>query len=178
MKWLIFDTETTDLITNSVIRDDYQPLIIEFYGALVNPDTGEIQAEYETLINPGFTITEEIQRITGIKPEDLVNQPKFSHVASDIKALIESADGVVAHNLSYDYAVVEGEMKRCAMQVEWPLRRICTVEETEWFKGFRLSLTALHEELFSEPFSGAHRARNDVAALVKCVVELRKRGDL
>jgi len=52
------------------------------------------------------------------------------------------------------------------------------VQETEWIKGHRLSLSALHEELFGEPFSGAHRARVDVDALTRCFNELRQRGDI
>ena len=63
------------------------------------------------------------------------------------------------------------------IECEWP-RLCCTVENTEWLHGHRLSLSALHEELFGEPFSGAHRARTDVAALTRCYLELVKRGDL
>jgi hypothetical protein len=58
--------------------------------------------------------------------------------------------------------------------VKWP-RRICTVEQTQHIKGFRLNLSGLHEFLFGEKFSGAHRAKVDVAALVRCSSEMFKR---
>ena len=87
---------------------------------------------------------------------------------------------MIAHNLSYDYAVLMAEFSRCCTEgsVKWPIRRICTVQETEFMKGFRLNLTSLHEELFGEPFAGAHRARTDVEALTRCCIELFKRGDI
>jgi DNA polymerase-3 subunit alpha len=62
--------------------------------------------------------------------------------------------------------------------IKWPVIRICTVEQTEWYKGYRLSLTALYEELFGEPFPDAHRARVDVQALTRVFLELRKREEI
>ncbi len=174
---LLFDTETTDLVQNSLLRESHQPHVIEFFGQIVDEE-GAILEELEFLCNPGFTISEETTRITGIKPEQLKNEAKFSDRAIEVSELIGRCDSVVAHNLSYDYFVIETEFKRLGMMPAWPIVRICTVEETEWIKGYRLSLSALHEELFAETFKGAHRARVDVEALTRCFVELRKRGDI
>ena len=40
----------------------------------------------------------------------------------------------------------------------------------------RLNLNKLHELLFGKEFTGAHRAKTDVHALVRCYHELMNRG--
>ena len=180
----IFDTETTGLVKNSLVPLQHQPRIIEFCGFLVDDSLGyepeeAVIDEVEFLCNPGVPIDPVITRITGIKPEDVEGKAMFSEYADQVLEKIGAADAAVAHNLSFDMALVEADLLRCSADAFlWPHRLFCTVEQTEWIKGHRLSLGALHEELFGEPFKGAHRARTDVMALTKCYLELRKRGDL
>jgi DNA polymerase III epsilon subunit-like protein len=159
----IFDTETTGLVKNSLIPLDNQPRVIEFFGHTVDDSTGEVLNEIEFLCNPGITIEPKITQITGIKPEDLVAQAPFSYYAPEVVEAIGNADAVVAHNLSFDMALIAADCARCGTELKWPPR---------------LSLGALHEHLFGEPFKDAHRARTDVQALTKCFLELRKRGDV
>jgi len=173
---LVLDCETTGLIQNSVKPLSQQPSIIEYFGQIV--EGTEVVEELEFFCDPGFPVSEEITRITGIKPEQVKGQPLFSHFADQVKEQIESVDEVVAHNMSYDRAMVNFEMKRAETELIWPANLICTVEGTEHLKGHRLNLSALHEFLFGEPFTGAHRARVDVAALTRCFIELRERGEL
>ena len=178
MKAFIFDTETTGLVKNSLVPLEQQPRIIEFFGHTVDSSTGEVISEIEFFCDPGIEIEPVITRITGIKPEDLKGQKPFSHHARQVAGMIGAADAVVAHNLSFDMALVSFEMERGKEALTWPERLICTVEQTEWMKSHRLNLSSLHEELFGEAFSGAHRARVDVAALTRCFLELCKRGDM
>ena len=177
MKAFIFDTETTGLIKNSLITVDQQPRIIELFGHLVDHEKGVI-GEVEFFCDPGIEIEPIITRITGIQPSQLKGKPPFKHFSPEVLGLIAQADRVVAHNLSFDMAMLSNELKRVGLSVTWPEQLICTVEQTEWIKGHRLSLSALHEELFGEVFSGAHRARVDVEALTRCYLELVKRGEL
>lgn len=177
MKTLVFDTETTALISNSLLKDQYQPHVIEFYGCLIDGKGKKID-ELDSLIDPGKPIPEEVTRITGIKQGDIDGCPKFSELAESIIALIESSDTVVAHNLSYDMSVIDFELKRLGKKVHWPKSLICTVEQTEHIFGFRLNLSALHEHLFGEPFSGAHRAKVDVEALTRCYLKLKNAGEI
>jgi DNA polymerase III subunit alpha len=179
MRALIFDTETTGLLPPSLARDSYQPRIIEFFGHIIDDDGSSIK-ELEFFCNPGFKISEEITSITGIKQSDIVDAPPFLHYAESVKELLSSADAIVAHNLSYDWKMLNLELERCNANsnVCWPKIRICTVKESLWYKGHRLNLNALHEHLFGFRFSGSHRARTDVGALTRCFIEMRKRGDL
>jgi DNA polymerase III epsilon subunit-like protein len=178
MKAFIFDTETTGLVKNSLVPLEQQPRIIEFFGHTVDSVSGEVLSEIEFFCDPGIEIEPVITRITGIKPEDLRGQKPFSHYAQQVSDMIGEADAAVAHNLSFDMSLVGFEMQRISKPMTWPDRLICTVEQTEWIKSHRLSLTALHEELFGEPFAGAHRARVDVGALTRCFLELCNRGEL
>ena len=174
MRTLVLDTETTALIKNKLQPLDRQPRIIEFF-ALSLDSAGEEMDTFSYLFNPGIKIDEKITEITGIKQEMLDDQKPFSSIAQHILEVIEVHDEIVAHNMSYDKAVIDFEMKRLGKKVRWP-ELICTVESTEYMKGHRMNLRSLHEFLFGEPFENAHRAENDVRATAKCFLELRKMG--
>jgi len=175
---LIFDTETTGLVENMTTRSDQQPEVIEFCGININPDNGDILNELDILIKPQFLITDEISKMNGITNEMVIDAPSFKDVASAIRDIIESSDLVVAHNAAFDRDMVDLEFKKLGVtKVAWP-HIICSLEQTIHLTGFRLSLSHLYEYLFKEKFTGAHRARVDVEALVRCIVELRKRGDI
>jgi hypothetical protein len=62
-------------------------------------------------------------------------------------------------------------------KIKWP-DKICTVEQTVHLKGYRVSLSVLHETLFGMPFTGAHRAKVDVSALLFICKELYRIGEL
>jgi len=175
---LIYDTETTNLIANTLKAIDKQPHIIEFYGCLVDRDTQETIDELDLLIKPPVSITAEITKITGIKPEMVADAPTFYAVAGQIRDMFARADRLVAHNLSYDMQMIDFEFRRLGVVIPMPKDRICTVEQTEHLNGFRLNLNDLHEYLFGEPFKGAHRAKVDVMALRRCYFELIKRGEI
>lgn len=174
MSVLIFDTETTALVSNSVVNLSQQPEVIELFACVVG-DERTIQSELEFRCQPSKPIPEEVTKITGIKDADVADCPPFGAYADQVKAMIEGASLAVAHNLSYDKFVINCEMKRLGLMIIWP-RCLCTVEATEWLKGYRLNLTSLHEELFGEGFEGAHGAKSDVMATMRCFIELEKRG--
>ena len=174
MRTLVLDTETTALIKNKLQPLDRQPRIIEFF-ALSLDSAGDELDKFSYLFNPGIKIDEKITEITGIKQDMLNDQKPFSSIAQHILEVIEVHDEIVAHNMSYDKAVIDFEMKRLGKKVRWP-ELICTIESTEYMKGHRMNLRSLHEFLFGEPFENAHRAENDVRATAKCFLELRKMG--
>lgn len=171
---LVFDTETTGLVKTTKMHDNQLPEIIEFYGAVIDMDDGTILDECDLLIKPARDIPEFITKINGITNEMVAKSLPFRKVASQIHELIREAPLVIAHNLSFDREMVNIEMKRCGIAIEWP-RCLCTVEQSLAMRGYRLTLSRLHESLFRTKFDGAHRAKIDVAALIRCVVEMRKR---
>lgn len=181
MRALLFDTETTGLVGSRLLALDRQPEVIEFYGCLADVDTGKVEKEVEHLIKPRTPIAQakvkgkrSITDITGIDDEMVKEAPGFEDVADEVFALIEEAPLVIAHNLSFDVEVVDIEAERLGRTIKWP-DQLCTVEVTVHLKGFRMTLSDLYQHLFGETFLGAHRARADVEALLRCCTELRKR---
>jgi DNA polymerase III epsilon subunit-like protein len=174
---MLFDTETSGLVSNRLLRLEMQPEVIEFYGCLVDLGSPNLMPtwEYQTLIKPKKAISAEITKITGLTNDDLKDAPPFAQVADTIAKAIESAPVVVAHNIAFDMAMLEIEFERLERKLNWP-EKICTLEKTIYIKGYRLSMSRLHEYLFGVPFAGAHRAKVDVAALTRCAAELHKRG--
>lgn len=170
----IFDCETTGLIQSGLLSLDRQPEVIEFVAVRYDTETKD-KTYFEHLIKPKKPIPAEITQITTITNEMVENEKPFSEYVLIVKDALENTEAVVAHNLSFDREMIDIEMKRCGYEVKWP-RLICTVEQTIPLKGYRLSLTDLHKDLFGEPFSGAHRARQDVDALLRCFESLYERG--
>jgi DNA polymerase-3 subunit epsilon len=174
---VLYDTETTGLISNHTVKMTHQPHVIEFYGCLVDLKKEKIKQELNLLIKPPIKIEQEITNITSITDETVKNAPSFDKVSNDIFKFLEDAPLLIAHNASYDKEIIDLEAERLKRTIKWP-RMICTVEQTVSLKGTRLSLSDLYKTLFGEPFAGAHRAEADVKALLRCCVELYRRDVL
>jgi ATP-dependent DNA helicase DinG len=174
---MAFDTETTSLINNRSMADKFLPHVIDFYGAIVDLSTGQIHNEYETLVNPGIPLDEEITRITGLTDADLKNAPAWSAVAGQVEALILSAPAALAHNAAFDAEILDIEFARLKRTIEWP-PLICTVEQTRHLKSHNINLNDLYEMLFGERFEDAHRAKPDTVATIRVAMELYRRGML
>jgi len=175
MKSLIFDTETSDLWHNTLISLDKQPELFDFYGLTLDEDTMTVVNDLQVFAKPNGKIADGAAKATKKCDADFADYEPFAVNAERIKNYIEGHDLVVAHNSVFDVEMVNFEMKRLGLSVNWP-PVIDTVEKTEWIKGYRLSLTDLHIFLFDKKFEGAHTAATDVIALKDCWIELRKRG--
>lgn len=182
MRHMIFDTETTSLIQNSLQPLKKQPRIVEFFGLVLKDKIEggfeEVETIYSRFDPEGTPMHPEATKATGITSEMLIGEPLFAKFTTLLKRTIESCDVVVAHNLSFDMAIVDFEMKRANQTVGWPAGRICTVEATESMKGYRLNLGTLHTELFGAGFEKAHSAEHDVRATARCYQELIKKGEV
>lgn len=183
MKVVLWDTETSGLVRNRTLKLDSQPEVIEFYACVCDLKKGKIIKEYDALIKPAKPLSDKpapgdrktITDITGITNEMLKDAKPFKDHAQAIMKILTAAPIAIAHNASFDVDMIEIELERCGIKdFKWGMV-VCTVEQTVAMKGYRLSMNALHQELFGEPFTGAHRAKADVAALLRCCVELHKR---
>ena len=161
MKILFFDTETTGLIKNSIIDMRLQPRIIEFCGIVMDTETWETVKELNILVNPQVSLTRKITEITGLTDADLTNKRIFAFFSTIIRDMIESVDRAVSHNVSFDSTMVINEFNRIGKEITFPELQ-CTVEETEYIKGMRMSLKDLWGHLFDEPMGNQHRAKDDV----------------
>jgi len=177
---IIFDTETTDLVTSSDAPLHTQPKIIELFALKVDDVSWEIKGELELLIDPKMAITEEITKITGIKDEDVRGKGEFPEHYNVINDFWLGEAHSVGHNLTFDCDMLEIELRRIGKvtRFPWSKNRHCTVEDSEHYMGRRLKLIDLHTYLFGVGFEQAHRARNDVMATYRCAKEMASRGDL
>ncbi len=178
---IAFDTETTGLIKPNVIELEKQPEIIELYMAkLLCRADGVIEQidEFNTFLKPNNPVEEFITKITGITPLMVKDAPRFAEVFPQLQKFHIGASAWVAHNCAFDTAMMANEISRIGKIIHFPFppRKICTVQSSMAIEQRRLTLTNLHKELFGVPFEGAHRAKDDVQATIRCFIELVKRG--
>lgn len=171
----IFDTETTGLIENPARKLESQPEIISIGIQSVNLVTGEYFEPYYRTFKPTKSISQEIYKITGLNDETVKDSLPFHNHVDEVVTLLEGAQLLIGQNISFDMGMVNTELLRLNRKIKWP-KRLDLVENSIYLKGFRLSLTNLHIELFGEEFKGAHRADVDVLITCKCAIEMYKRG--
>lgn len=169
----VFDTETTGLISSGLIPLERQPYVIEFCAITVDLSNKDSEPKLinDFLVKAPIPVSEKITEITNITNAMLENEKPFSEYIDRVMESLENCDAVIAHNLAFDKEIIDFEMKRNGQEIKWP-RLICTVEQSMPLKGYRLSLADLHRELTGGIFEGAHRAKNDVEALVRCAYSM------
>src|SRR5262245_55281841 len=116
MEAVVFDTETTGLVSSRLVKRTSLPEIIEFYAARCTFNKNgsfNIIDELELLIKPDRMINEykqgrqNITKITGITNAMLQNSPPLAQVANKMFVFLEMAPLVIAHNLHYDEEVMD-----------------------------------------------------------------------
>lgn len=120
--------------------------------------------EFTTLIDPEAFIPSHITALTGIDNALVANAPLFKEVAQDILDITEGTI-FVAHNVNFDYNVIQGEFKRIG--IEFTRKKLCTVRlSRKLLPGHRsYSLGKLCAALKID-IVDRHRARGDVQATV------------
>jgi DNA polymerase III epsilon subunit-like protein len=167
---IVLDTETTGLIKSKSLPIDQQPHIIEF-AAVKLDDQLELRGGLSFKCNPGIPLDKIITEITGLKDEDLKNEPPFSAHFPKLADFFLGEREMVAHNCSYDRDMIYLELTRVAAVTKfpWPPVHICTVEATAHLEGHRLKMTELYARAMGRPLAQKHRALDDVLALVDIV---------
>lgn len=174
---LVYDTETTGLVSTGLLDLKRQPHVIEYYGAVTEfKKSGkfDVLSELEFLCKPPYPISAEITKITGITNDMLADQKTFDHYHAKVRKQLELAPLVIAHNAAFDRQMIDFEFARLQQTLKWP-RTLCTIEQTMHLQGKRIKLTDMHMLLFNEKFS-AHRGKSDVLALCRCIGELHRQG--
>ncbi|MBU3631280.1 exonuclease domain-containing protein [Polynucleobacter sp. AP-Melu-500A-A1] len=80
---------------------------------------------WEQLINPQTFIPQNIQRLTGISPQMVENQPSFDQIARELKQELEGKI-FVAHNARFDYGFIKASFKRIG--IDFKPKVLCTVK--------------------------------------------------
>ena len=114
-------------------------VILDFETTGMYPDRGDraieigavklvgnrIEERFQSLVNPGFLITKEIESITGITNLMLQDAPAAATVVEDFARFISSYP-LVAHNASFDMKFLESELNLIGKRR--PLNFGCTLQ--------------------------------------------------
>jgi DNA polymerase-3 subunit epsilon len=140
--------------------------------ALIRFEYGVETERWQTLVNPGVSISSFISRLTGITNEMVQGAPTFEDVAS---ILYDYLDGAVlgAHNVRFDYGFLKSEYGRLGAVLRQKV--MCTVKLSRTLyphhDGHSLDAIIARHGLVC---SARHRAMGDVELVVE-YVELAKR---
>lgn len=147
----VADVETTGLnaskdklIELGMVKFEYDP---------VTGDVGRILGTFQSVQDPGFALTEETTRITGIRTEDVQGQ-SIDSVAVD--AFISDVSTIVAHNASLDRKFCEAMFPSFAGK-DWA----CSYTEGPWTELMMGSGKLEFLAFKSGVFYDAHRALVD-----------------
>ena len=188
MNTLIFDTETSGLPTSykASFSDVHAwPRIVEIAWIIIDSNLKPLSLSQFIVRPDGFEISAGASSVHGITTSKAKAEGKpLRYVLACLAEDLSDADLLVAHNIDFDFPVVNCEFIRSNVQSSMANKpRYCTMKSTadlcnipgnygpKWPK-----LEELYRFLFSRTFSEAHRAMHDVQATTKCYLELRRRG--
>ena len=176
---IVFDLETTGLPKAEGSDLDLQPRIIEFGAIKLDDDLNEVGV-LEFLCNPKIPLEPKITKITGITDDDLKDKKPFVSMLDEVCEFFLGEKFLIAHNLPFDRVVLKFELERLGRitSFPWPPVQICTVEvgETIWNK--KRKLIDIYFEVTGKEHKGAHRAIEDVRALIEVVSWYKKEGHI
>lgn len=190
MLHLIYDTETTGLPKNwgaPLSDSDNWPRLVQLSFIFTD---GINQQEFDFIIKPnGFTIPAEAAAIHGITQERAMTEGvDLAFALSIFRAFVNIADVLVAHNISFDRAIMGAEYHRMGLGAPFEQRiaekqEFCTMKSSTELVGIKGShgggnkwpkLIELHQHLFGVGFSEAHNSLYDTRACARCYFELTK----
>lgn len=164
MNFVVFDLETTGLDPN---RDE----IIEI-GAVLWQD-GEVTASFHSLVNPGKSLPEEIQQLTGIRDADLQDAPHIDGILPEFLAFIEGRP-LAGHNVRFDMKFLLSACDDAGYELSTAKEGFDTLLAARVLlpmaRGFKL--TELAKSL-AFPNSEAHRALADAQTTAHLLSALR-----
>ena len=188
--YLFFDTETTGLPKNwkaPVSDTSNWPRLVQL-AYLTFSETGVLQKAVDYVVKPeGFSIPADASQIHGITTARANSTGKpLKSVLDEFSKAVESANTIVAHNLSFDEKIVGAEFYR--LQIPNPIygkKKICTMESSVNFcaisgpYGYKWpKLEELYFKLFRSTYEEQHNALMDIKATAKCFWELRRLGKI
>jgi DNA polymerase III epsilon subunit-like protein len=186
--FVFFDTETTGIPRrwNAPLSDQANwPRVVQLAWVCCAPD-GNVTATYETIIRPnGFYIPHDAAGIHGITTERAHQEGReLLDVLREFARIVDEAITLVAHNISFDAAVLGAEFLRANLSNPIASRnQICTMlVATDYCqlpgsRGYKWpKLQELHHKLFGAAHEDGHQALADVQACCRCFFELRRLG--
>lgn len=171
MPIVFVDTETTGLPLPAGTELKYQPHIIDICAIKTDTELNVI-SRFNSFVKPPIPIPEKLTKnVHHISDQMVAKAPIFAELYRPLCEFFLGCHTFVAHNAPFDLGMLFIELRRLdnVHKFPWPPIHFCTVEQTLHFKGHRLHLSELYELATGEKeIPGAHRAENDVLALIEC----------
>lgn len=114
MKILIFDTETTGLPVRAASLQ-LQPAIVQFAAVIGHLDPSGAWQEVGRMkwhLNPGKRISPDAAAVHGITDAMVAGAPTFENLDEVLANLIDGAEVVAGHNVTFDLEVARWERQR------------------------------------------------------------------
>lgn len=131
--------------------------------AIVKLHTDGRRETFDSLVNPGIPVSDEIAELTGITNEMLAAAPTMSVVGPKVITMIDGCDIAGFGAEDFDVPLLWEELFRQGIQ--WDLRGVRVVDAMVIFRKMeRRDLKAAVRFYLSREHEGAHRAMADVEA--------------
>ncbi|MCR9205332.1 MAG: 3'-5' exonuclease [Halobacteriovoraceae bacterium] len=164
MTFVVFDLETTG-------GNQKNDKIIEI--GLVKIENLEIVQEVSYLINPEIKIPDFIQKLTGIKQDDVQDSQLIEDVIDDVLEMMGDSI-LVAHNTSFDIPFFNSVLKRLN-KPEMENKSLCTNLMTKYLIPNLLNSNLNYmSKIFNIRHSKAHRALDDAKATAQLLLNYLK----
>ncbi len=133
--------------------------------AVILVDNGMVTDRWQSFVQPGVSIPENINRLTGITDSDVKPAPVFEQLAEKLSSLFDGRV-FVAHNARFDHGFLKAEFKRCGMQFKPKV--LCSVKfSRHLYPQFkRHSLNHIIRR-FGYSVKNRHRAMDDAEVIWK-----------
>ena len=172
---VVFDLETTGLD----VREDR--IIQVALARLEQHGDRWLTMKFESLVDPGLQVSDEILELTGISQADLDDAPPFGtdDVAGKIDRMIENAD-LCGYNINeFDWPILKEEYARSMGRTPPGPEDRAFLDVYELEKHFLpMNLSAVHERYTGEPPENPHHALSDVKATFRVLQEQFKQRDV
>lgn len=162
-KFAIVDIETTGVYAQA-------HSITEI--AIILHDGNKVIDSFQTLINPGTSISPYVTSLTGISYEMVKDAPAFHEAARKIWEMTDDAI-FVAHSVNFDYSFIREEFK--SLGADFKRKKLCTVRlSRKIFPGHSSYSLGNICSILNIPIQDRHRAMGDAQATVKLLEECMK----
>ena len=166
MREIVFDTETTGLS----FKDGDRMVEIGCVELFNRVETGR---HFHAWFNPERDMPEDAARIHGLRTDFLRAKPLFAHLVHEVLDFIDDSP-LIAHNATFDFAFLNGELNRCGRPAVCMTRMVDTLPIAQKrHPGAKHSLDALCSRYgIDRSHRVLHGALLDAQLLAQVYVEL------
>ncbi len=142
--------------------------------AAVRVIDGSIADSFQSLMNSGEPVPQEIERITGITTQMVQQAPPVAGVLQKLQAFLNGITLVVAHNAKFDDAFLTAEYRRAGMAIS--AKFACSLKLAQRVyprsPNYKLATLLGYADI---PHSGNfHRALGDATATARLWLQMRR----